>query len=407
MIQDLPVSSVQFADDICNFATTLAGLRASIKCTLDYCQANRLKVNMTKSCYSVFNTPKSTVHRDIVVQDQPLRYESTPCYLGVCMSDIKAAQNSVMLQKASRATYALRSMLDNTVAAKVVNKLYEQLIEPILLYAVEQWLPYIHPRMVDKSGPVETFASPSSQLSTEYVWKKFIYPHYNLHASTPILAVRAELGQYPTFVAGISRLASYMSYITQDTAPPLIRKAVYTQKVMATKSKYNWWSNSWRILNHFKVQESDPSDPPPCVLKEEIKSQYRCWWLRKFANPDHSPKLRTFRLFKTSFGTSSYLDFGPYYFRPALLRFRCSNHRLDIELGRHNNVPRQERSCRFCKTPSIGDEFHAFKCVAFMDLQVLCDVNVQTFPQFIAAMQSFEIRTQRYISLIMSRIKLR
>ena len=145
--------------------------------------------------------------------------------------------------------------------------------------------------------------------------------------------------QYPTFVSGIFRLASYMSYISQDTAPPLIRKAVYAQRVMATKSKYNWWSNSWLILNNFKVQESDPTDPPPCVLKEEIRSQYRCWWLRKFANPDHSPKLRTFRLFKTSFGTSPYLDFGPYYLRPALLRFRCSNHRLDIELGRHTNVP--------------------------------------------------------------------
>ena len=158
--------------------------------------------------------PNPPLHQDIVVQDQLLRYESAPCYLGVSLSDNKAEQNSVMLQKASRATYALHSMLDSTVAAKVVNKLYEQLIEPILLYAVEQWLPYIHPRMVDKSGPVETFASPSSQLSTEDTWKKFIYPHYNLHASTPILAVRAELGQYPTFVAGISRLASYMSYIS-------------------------------------------------------------------------------------------------------------------------------------------------------------------------------------------------
>ena len=265
MIQDLPVPSVQFADDICNFATILDGLRASIKCTLDYCQANRLRVNMAKSCYSVFNTPKSTSHRDLAVSNQLLRYESAPSYVGVSLSDNKAEQNSVMLQKASRASYALRSLLDSTVAAKVVNKLYEQLIEPILLYAVEQWLPYIHPRMVDKSGPIETFASPSSQLSTEDTWKKFIYPHYNLNASTLVLAVRAELGQYPTFVSGISRLASYMSYISQDTAPPpprLIHKAVYAQRVMATKSKYNWWSNSWRILNHFTVQESDPTDPP-------------------------------------------------------------------------------------------------------------------------------------------------
>ena len=122
---------------------------------------------MAKSCYTVFNAPKSTTHRDLAVSNQLLQYESTPCYLGVSLSDNKAEQNSVMLQKASRASYALRSMIDSTVAAKVVNKLYEQLIEPILLYAVEQWLPYTHPRMVDKSGPIETFASPSSQLSTE------------------------------------------------------------------------------------------------------------------------------------------------------------------------------------------------------------------------------------------------
>ena len=56
-----------------------------------------------------------------------------------------------MLQKASRVSYALRSMVDNTVAAKVVNKLYEQFIEPILLYTVV-WLinlvlskPLLHP----------------------------------------------------------------------------------------------------------------------------------------------------------------------------------------------------------------------------------------------------------------------
>ena len=111
-------------------------------------------------------------------------------------------------------------MIDSTLAAKVVNKLFEQLIEPILLYAVEQWLPYIHPRKVDKSGPIATFSTPSSQLPTEDAWKKFIYPHYWLNESTPVLAVRAEFGSYPTFVAGISCLAKYMSFITQEAAPP-------------------------------------------------------------------------------------------------------------------------------------------------------------------------------------------
>ena len=40
-------------------------------------------------------------------------------------------------------------------------------------------------------------------------------------------------------------------------------------------------------------------------------------------------------------------------------------------------------SCRFCQSSSIGDEFHAFKCTAFMDLQVLCGVNVTSFPNLL------------------------
>ena len=188
------------------------------------------------SCAILYLTPPASTHYpDLAVTGPLLRYESKPCYLGVCLSDNKAEQNSIMLQKASRASYALRSMIDNTVAAKVVNKLYEHLIEPILLYAVVQWLPHIHPRMVDKSSTIETFSTPSSQLPTEDNWKKFIYPHYLLNESTPVLAVRVEFGSYPTFIAGISRLAKYMSYITQEAAPPLVRKAVLTQKVIAVK----------------------------------------------------------------------------------------------------------------------------------------------------------------------------
>ena len=90
LIQDLPVPSVQFADDICNFATTLEDLCESLRCTLQYCHANRLWVNMHKACYTIFNAPSSTHHPDLAVTGQLLRYESKPCYLGVCLSDNKA-----------------------------------------------------------------------------------------------------------------------------------------------------------------------------------------------------------------------------------------------------------------------------------------------------------------------------
>ena len=63
-LHDLAVPSIQFADDICIFSSSEAGIRASIECTLQYCSTNRLKVNIQKSCYTVLMTP-STIDRTL------------------------------------------------------------------------------------------------------------------------------------------------------------------------------------------------------------------------------------------------------------------------------------------------------------------------------------------------------
>ena len=133
--------------------------------------------------------------------------------------------NKVMLRKATKAAFALRSMLDNTASATLLNTLYAQLIEPILLYGVEQWLPYIHPRKVAKEGPTATYASSTTQLPTDQIYKDMAYAHYFLHTSTPTLAVRAELGAYPMYIPGIARLANYMSYLCSPDVPPLVSKS--------------------------------------------------------------------------------------------------------------------------------------------------------------------------------------
>ena len=89
------------------------------------------------------------------------------------------------------------------------------------------------------------------------------YAHYFLHTSTPTLAVRAELGAYPTYIPGIARLANYMSYLCSQDAPPLVSKAILVHKAMALKSKFAWWNNAWRILNHVSVTSRQHPAPPP------------------------------------------------------------------------------------------------------------------------------------------------
>ena len=52
-----------------------------------------------------------------------------------------------------------------------------------------------------------------------------------------------------------------------------------------------------------------------------------------------------------------------YICRKTIANFRCSSHNLAIEKGRHNNVEREFRFCKFCLQRNvyvIEDEFHFF-----------------------------------------------
>ena len=120
---DIPTPSIQFADDICNFSTSLQGIRNSINTTLQYCKANKLTVNISKSCYTAYSTASAN-HQPIVIDGKALPYEANPCYLGLCLSGSKYELNSFMLKKACRAAFALSSILDNMVSATTINKLF-------------------------------------------------------------------------------------------------------------------------------------------------------------------------------------------------------------------------------------------------------------------------------------------
>ena len=44
--------------------------------------------------------------------------------------------------------------------------------------------------------------------------------------------------------------------------------------------------------------------------------------------------------------------------KKALAQFRCANHKLEIELGRRQDIPRDKRYCLICLQTEVGDELH-------------------------------------------------
>jgi hypothetical protein len=68
--------------------------------------------------------------------------------------------------------------------------------------------------------------------------------------------------------------------------------------------------------------------------------------------------------------------------RKALTKLRCSAHNLQIEIGRHQKTPRNERHCKICKSKSIENEYHfVLICPILRELRLrYLPKNTTSFP---------------------------
>ena len=67
------------------------------------------------------------------------------------------------------------------------------------------------------------------------------------------------------------------------------------------------------------------------------------------AELSNSSKLESYQSYKSVLEFESYLSSHIYFkHRIALTRFRCSQHKLLIEQGRHIKIDKQNRFCKYC-----------------------------------------------------------
>ena len=99
-------------------------------------------------------------------------------------------------------------------------------------------------------------------------------------------------------------------------------------------------------------------------ISQRLKDIYTQTFITEIHN-DHnrgtsssSNKLRTYRLFKSSYTEEEYLSVNNIQHRVAATKLRISCHKLLIETGRHNRIPLQNRLCQYCNMNRIEDEQH-------------------------------------------------
>ena len=97
-------------------------------------------------------------------------------------------------------------------------------------------------------------------------------------------------------------------------------------------------------------------------------------------------KLRTYALFKNEIGFEKYLtEIKNVSDRIQIAKFRLSNHRLMIEVGRHNRpkTPPEERFCPFCPDLVESECHFMFSCPTYTHLRARylrpITVNIRSF----------------------------
>ena len=83
-------------------------------------------------------------------------------------------------------------------------------------------------------------------------------------------------------------------------------------------------------------------------------------------------------------------------------KFRMSNHKLEIERGRYQKIPRRERFCKLCTDNVLGDEYHfIFECktLATVRKKLLSKYCAQHYNTYIFCRMFQSVNTDDLIQL--------
>ena len=177
------------------------------------------------------------------------------------------------------------------------------------------------------------------------------------------LATLGELGEFPVNLKGLVSLLSFWHRsVTQMEVNTLIYQAVHY--VSEEPSQSEWFATVKCLLKELNMHNYllDPTisstEDFKAICKTAIKNLFSQYWTTTVMNQGEGSKLRFYKQFKFEFVREPYLDLiNNYHLRQTITKFRCSDHRLEIELGRHNKTKPEERICKICRG-SVESEIH-------------------------------------------------
>ena len=363
IINGVSINCLLYADDIVLLSNSKSGLQHSLNILSTFCNNWKLQVNVAKSKVIVFNSNGKTYQNDFSYNGNSLETVSKYCYLGIMLKHNGKFNLAIstLVDKARKAYFKVKKNVGLDNPCKLLEKLFDSLVSPILLYCCEIWGLDIN----DKDTSV-----------IEKFHMKFIKEILGVHCKAANAACRNELNRLP-LKAKIQFLnIKYWNHVTSNKTSLLYRIFNATELnnpwVKKMHSLFDNLGLSYIHLNKVTIKHLLPS------IKQRLNDVN---FQHNFSIINESSKLAFYKTYIFLGQRSAYVDIlSKRSARSSLCKLKLSAHNLAIEQGRYINLPHEERICHCCNTGDIEDEAHfMFKCPKFVEQRFILKTYICNF----------------------------
>ena len=304
-----------------------------------------MKVNVSKTKIIIFGSRKH-LDRVYLYNKKQIKIVDYFKYLGVPFTpNGKFTEcRKYVVNQARKAMYLiLKKARIQKLPIDVQLDLFHNMGVPILLYSSEVW------------------GIENNDLIIK-LHVKFCKHILNCKTSTPSCMVYGKLGEIPPSIKIKCRILKY--WASMLTNPDKLSSRVYNVLFLLYNNndyKSPWLKYVENTLNvnglgfYWLTQAVDNINSFMYIVKTRLTDQIKQEW---YSDINTLRKCCSYRLFNTDFALEPYPLTLSYNNRITLCKFRVSDHKLAIELGRHLNIPKEERYCNFCQQGKIGNKYH-------------------------------------------------
>ena len=374
-LSGLTISHLAWADDLVILALDPNSLQKLLDILADYCRKWGLEVNISKTKFMVINGRVSSANTwRPTLNNAPIELVSSYCYLGVIICNNGKFKQAIdaLYRKGLGAYFALRNTVDRRfIDAKSLDKLFETLVTPILMYGCQIWLPTLPciNKLLNNMSMLDL--KQIAKLPAEQVHLRHLKYLLGINRRSCNSAAWGETGKFPLFIKGIVLSINYFKRLNNLEATSIAKAALCEQ----TQLQLSWYSsikqlivsfgdvntagiqtNTSETLNANILCQASNTD----LISQNIQEKFKTAWSQSV---NSSSKLAFYSSIKNSFGWESYIDHALNFMaRRSTAQIRCSAHKLHIETGRHLNTAREDRTCVYCHKELdrsiIDDENH-------------------------------------------------